>query len=181
MESIGCKLRSLRRENKLTLKQVAQRVDCTAAYLSQIENDKASPSIATLKRIAQVFDARIVDFFLDHVQEEPVVTGPEQFVRVGMGRWRAEIRQMVSSVSRRRMQPFLTVIEPGGGSDGEYTHEGEEFGVVLEGTLTLRIGSEGFKVRRGQSFYFSSLRPHAWGNEGTRRCRLIWVVSPPSW
>lgn len=79
MESIGQKLRELRKEAKLTLKQVAQEVDCTAAYLSQIENDKASPSIATLKKIAQVFNVRIVDFFLDESHEDPVVTTPDQY------------------------------------------------------------------------------------------------------
>lgn len=76
MESIGQKLRELRKEVKLTLKQVAQEVDCTAGYLSQIENDKASPSIATPKKIAQVFNVRIVDFFLDESYEDPVVTTP---------------------------------------------------------------------------------------------------------
>lgn len=181
MESIGQKLRQLRKEAKLTLKQVAQQVDCTAAYLSQIENDKASPSIATLKRIAQVFKVRIVDFFLDDSQDDPVVTKPDQFIKVSMGRWQADIRQMVASVSQKRMQPFYTVIAPGGGSDGEYTHEGEEFGVVLEGALTLRMGSDLYRIKKGESFYFSSLRPHSWGNETARRCVVIWVVSPPSW
>jgi transcriptional regulator with XRE-family HTH domain len=181
MESIGQKLKELRTAAKLTLKQVAQQVDCTAAYLSQIENDKASPSIATLKKIAQVFDVRIVDFFLDEAHEDPVVTKPEQFSKVSMGRWQADIRQMISSVSQKRMQPFYTVIAPGGGSGGEYTHEGEEFGVVLEGVLTLRVGSDAYRVKKGESFYFSSLRPHDWSNQGAKKCVVIWVVSPPSW
>jgi transcriptional regulator with XRE-family HTH domain len=181
MESVGQRLRQLRKEAGLTLKQVAEKVDCTAAYLSQIENDKASPSIATLKRIAQVFNARIVDFFIDSEQDDPVVTQPEKFTKVSIGQWRAEIRQMVASVSHRRMQPFHTVVSPGGGSDGHYTHDGEEFGVVLQGILTLRIDGEVHRVKKGESFYFSSLRPHSWGNEGARPCVVIWVVSPPSW
>ncbi len=181
MESLGQKLRELRKASKLTLKQVAEQVSCTAAYISQIENDKASPSISTLKRIAQVFNARIVDFFMEDADEDPVVTRPDQFTQVSMGRWRADIRQMVSSVSQKRMQPFYTVIEPGGGSDGEYTHEGEEFGLVLQGALTLHLNNESLKVKKGESFYFSSLKPHSWGNEGSRPCVVVWVVSPPSW
>lgn len=181
MDGVGQRLKELRQASKMTLKQVAEKVNCSAAYLSQIENDKASPSIATLKKIAQVFNARIVDFFMDNSSEDPVVTSPKSFVKVSIGQWRAEIRQMVTSVSQKRMQPFYTVVDPGGGSDGEYTHEGEEFGLILAGALTLRMGDEVHKVKKGESFYFSSLRPHAWGNEGAKPCVVVWVVSPPSW
>lgn len=51
---------------------------------------------------------------------------------------------------------------------------------MLESILTLHMGNETYKVKKGESFYFLSLRSHAWGNEGARRCVVIWVVSPPS-
>ncbi len=181
MEYIGNKLRQLRSEKGLTLKQVAQKVNCTPAFLSQIENDKASPSIATLKKIAQVFNVRIVDFFIEEVNQDPVVQGPADWRKVSLANWRADIKQMVPGNGQKRMQPFFTTIEPGGGSEGGYTHEGEEFGLVLEGTLTLKVGEDTHQVPQGSSFYYSSLLPHAWTNREADKCVVIWVVSPPSW
>lgn len=165
----------------MTLQQVAERANCTAAYLSQIEHDKASPSIASLKKIAGVLDARIVDFFLDETEQDPVVMHPSQWLGVSLPRWKADIKQMVRAVKHRQMQPFHTVIQPGGGTREDYSHQGEEFGLVLEGELTLRVGSETYLVPAGSSFYYSSTLPHAWTNEGDQTCRVVWVVCPPSW
>ena len=79
------------------------------------------------------------------------------------------------------MQPFYTVIEPGGGSRDPYSHVGEEFGIILEGNLTLTVGEKVHSVPKGHSFYYSSLIPHAWTNRGKTRTVVVWVVSPPSW
>ncbi len=179
--SIGHKIKGMRTSLGLTLQQVADSAGCSAAYISQIENDKASPSIATLKRIAKVLNARIVDFFVDEVREEKVVSEPHEWSRVSLKGWRAEIKQMVPSVSQKHMQPFYTVIQPGGGSRESYSHVGEEFGLVLEGEMTLKVGSDTFLVKAPSSFYYSSLLPHSWINEGDQPCRVVWVVSPPSW
>ena len=178
---LGDKLRDLRLAKQLTLQQVAERAGYTAGYVSQIEHDKASPSIASLKKIASVLDARIVDFFLDEDENESVVLEPSQWVTVSLARWKADIRQMVRTVKHRRMQPFYTVIQPGGGTSEDYSHYGEEFGLVLEGELTLQIGSETHRVKNGSSFYYSSNLPHAWTNETDAPCTVVWVVTPPSW
>ncbi|MBU0514834.1 MAG: cupin domain-containing protein [Proteobacteria bacterium] len=181
MEKFGSKIKAFRTDRGLTLKQVADVAGCSTGYISQIEHEKVSPSIATLKRIAQALGVRIVDFFLDEANQEPVVAAPEDWRKVSLSRWQANIKQMVRSVSHRRMQPFHTTISPGGGSEGDYSHEGEEFGIVLQGTLKLTVGGETFEVREGSSFYYSSLIPHSWGNDGPDKCVVVWVVSPPSW
>lgn len=181
MSSIGSKLKALRLSNHYTLQQLGEAVGCSAAYISQIENDKASPSIATLKRIAEVLGVRIVDFFLEESKDDAVVLEPGQWPQVSLPRWKADIKQMVRGVKYRQMQPFYTVIQPGGGTKEDYSHQGEEFGLVLEGELTLQVGSETHKVKAGSSFYYMSTLPHAWTNEGEVPCKVVWVVTPPSW
>jgi quercetin dioxygenase-like cupin family protein len=79
------------------------------------------------------------------------------------------------------MQPFCTVIQKGGGTREDYSHQGEEFGVVLEGALTLKVGKETYRVEAGSSFYYPSFLPHAWTNEEDEPCRVVWVVTPPTW
>lgn len=181
MGSLGSKLRELRKERKLTLKHLADAAGCTAAYISQIERDKASPSIATLKRISQVLGVRIVDFFLEEADDDPMVLGQDRWVRMSLEGWKADIRQMVRGVNTKKMQPFFTEIEPGGGTPEHYSHQGEEFGLVLEGELTLAVGGETHTVPPFHSFYYSSLVPHSWTNQGDVPCRVVWVVSPPTW
>ncbi len=179
--TLGSKIKSMRLEKRLTLRQVAVEAGCSVAFISQIEHDKASPSIATLKRIAHTLGARIVDFFIEEVSDEPIVLSKDQWIKVSLARWRADIRQMSRSSNHRKMQPFYTIIQPGGGAPEAYSHEGEEFGLVLDGELTLKVGRETHIVAAGSSFYYSSLLPHAWTNESDQPCRVIWVVTPPSW
>ena len=181
MQSIGSKLREMRQAKGFTLQQVADGAGCTAAYVSQIENDKTSPSIASLKKIAEVVDARIVDFFLDDTHEDQVVMDPDQWLSVSLPGWKADIKQMVRTVKHRRMQPFFSIYQPGGGSQEEYAHDGEEFGIVLEGELTLQVGGDTHKVKAGSSFYYSSSASHAFTNDGDVPCTVVWVVTPPSW
>ncbi|MBU1741255.1 MAG: helix-turn-helix domain-containing protein [Proteobacteria bacterium] len=152
MEKFGSKIKAFRTDRGLTLKQVADVAGCSTGYISQIEHEKVSPSIATLKRIAQALGVRIVDFFLDEANQEPVVAAPEDWRKVSLSRWQANIKQMVRSVSHRRMQPFHTTISPGGGSEGDYSHEGEEFGIVLQGTLKLTVGGGDLRGQGGVQF-----------------------------
>ena len=165
----------------MTLRQLGEQSGLTASYISQIERDQTSPSIASLKKIASAFKIRIVDFFMEESVGEPVVMGPEERIRVSLKGWRAQIQQLVKSVTNKRMQPFYTVIEPGGGSKSPYSHVGEEFGIVLEGTLTLTVGDQVSPVPKGHSFYYSSLIPHSWTNKESASTVVVWVVSPPSW
>jgi transcriptional regulator with XRE-family HTH domain len=179
--SIGMTLVKLRKEKGLTLQQLAKKVDLSAAYLSQIEHDKASPSISTLRSLAKALEARLVDFFEDELINDPVVMTPDQWSRVLIPGWQSDTRRIVHHIGTKRMEPFFTTIPPGGKSKKGYAHPGEEFGFVMEGVLTIIIGNESHDVEPMSSFYFSSAVPHSWINKGKTPVRLIWVVSPPSW
>jgi transcriptional regulator with XRE-family HTH domain len=181
MKEIAEKLKALRLENRLTLKQLGKKAGCTDAYLSQLERGHANPSIMTLKKIATALGARVVDFFLEQEQDqkEVVFREPDR-VNINFNRGDANIQMLVRNVQNKRMQPFFTTIEPGGGSGGSYSHAGEEFGIVLQGILAIQIEDQTYKVKKNESFYFSSFDLHSWWNPGKRTTTVIWVVSPPS-
>ena len=84
---IGAKIKARRLSNQQTLKQLAEKVGCTSAYLSQIENGKVSPSIASLKKISEALQAKITDFFMEVAPGEPVVFRPDQRVLISLERW----------------------------------------------------------------------------------------------
>lgn len=181
MNEIAEKLRTLRRDNRMTLKQLAAKAGCTDAYLSQLERGHANPSIMILKKIASALGVRLVDFFLEpEPEEKDVVLQEKDRVKINFSEGDAKIQMLVRDVRNKRMQPFFTTLEPGGGSGGFYSHVGEEFGIVLDGTLEIQIEEQCYTVRKNESFYFSSRDPHSWRNPGKRKTEVIWVVSPPT-
>lgn len=177
---IGSRIRALRQNEHLTLKQLAERVGCTDAYLSQLENGRVSPSIASLRKIAEALHTKITDFFVEVQDDDPVVLRQDQRVTLSLGRWNARIQSLVTTTKNKRMQPFFTTIQPGGGSPERYSHVGEEFGIVLKGQLEIDLDGAIYVVGENESFYYSSSQPHSWTNPGDSETVVVWVVSPPT-
>jgi len=180
LADIGEKLRELRKDKGLTLEQLAQACGCSASFVSQIERNKVSPSLSTLKRMANTLEVQMADFFAAPHDNSHVVTRVDERIALTLPRWKAKMNLLVRSSRDKSMQPFYTEIEPGGGAWGEYTHEGEEFGIVLEGELEIRLDDAVYRLSAGESFYYSSKHPHSWVNCGNKRTVVVWVVSPPT-
>jgi transcriptional regulator with XRE-family HTH domain len=182
MEEIGRKLKAYRLANRMTLKQLANEAGCTDAYLSQLERGLANPSITILKKVASALRMKVVDFFIEpETAENDVVMRERERVNINFKEGEAKIQMLVRNIRDKRMQPFYTTIEPGGGSKGSYSHIGEEFGIVLQGELEINLNGALYRLRKNESFYFSSQTPHSWGNPSKKRTVVIWVVSPPTW
>ncbi len=181
MERIGKKIKTIRLANRMTLKQLACKADCTDAYLSQLERGRANPSIMILKNIASALGLKIVDFFLEpEVEENGVILQERERVNINFRRGNAKIQMLVRDIRNKRMQPFYNVIKSGGGSKGSYSHIGEEFGIVLEGELEINLNGKPYRMKKNDSFYFSSHNPHGWRNPGKKKTVVIWVTSPPT-
>jgi len=177
---IGPRLKAQRKAAHLTLKQLAEKVGCTDAYLSQVENGRVSPSISSLKRIADALHTKITDFFVEAENDEPVVLTADQRVTLSLERWNAKIQCLVRNPKNKRMQPFFTTIQPGGGSHGLYSHVGEECGIVLKGELEIDINGSVYTVKENESFYYNSVEPHSWMNRTDGETVVVWVISPPT-
>jgi transcriptional regulator with XRE-family HTH domain len=181
MKEIAEKLRAYRLANRMTLKQLASKAGCTDAYLSQLERGRANPSIMILKKIASALQVKVVDFFLEpETEENDVVCKEGERVNIRFKRGEAKIQMLVRDIRNKRMQPFYTTIEAGGGSKGPYSHIGEEFGIVLQGELEVNLNGKPYRVKKNESSYFLSQEPHSWSNPGKRKAVVIWVVSPPT-
>lgn len=177
---IGQRIRTHRLSNHLTLKQLAEAVGCSDAYLSQIENGRVSPSISSLKKIADALQTKITDFFVEHQDDDPVVLPPDRRTTLSLKRWNAQIQSLVINPKSKRMHPFFTTIQPGGGSHGLYSHVGEEFGLVLDGELEIDLDGTVYRVKKDESFYYNSSLPHSWTNPGNVETVVVWVISPPT-
>jgi len=81
---------------------------------------------------------------------------------------------------QRKLEVLLNELEPGDTFDEPYTHQGEEFGFVLEGSYEVTVGDEVFVLNEGDSISYSSSLPHKMRVVGTSRSRSLWVITPPS-
>jgi transcriptional regulator with XRE-family HTH domain len=180
MESLGTKLRTLRKLQGLSLSQLAERVGCTASYISMVENEKIDPSVSRLKRIVDGLGKTIVDLFGESGDGD-IVVRKEKRARVAFPGSKLLIEILVLQSPDKKMDARLATVAPGGGSEGDYTHPGEEFGLILKGTMELTVDGTAFQLNEGDCFYFHSTSNHRFRNNSDQETQVVWVNHPPSW
>jgi transcriptional regulator with XRE-family HTH domain len=177
---LGPRIRTLRQARRLTLRDVADRAGVTESFLSQVERDVTSPSIATVQRIAGALDLSIAQLFAEEPSSGRVVRR-EARRRIAYPGLKA-VDEFLTSNMAGRLQVILSTIEPGGGTGEEpYTHDSdEEVVVVLSGTLDLWVADEHYLLREGDAITFPSRLPHWNVNRGDSPTTVLFCVTPPS-
>ena len=177
---LGPRIRSLRRARQVTLRELAERAGVTESFLSQVEREVTSPSIASVQRIARALDLGIAELFVDDPPLGLVVRRAERrrIVYPGLN----AIDEFLTAGRDGRLQVILTTLEPGGGTgDESYTHESdEEVVIVLEGRLELWVGDEHHRLEEGDAITHSSRHPHRNRNPGPGRAVILFCSTPPS-
>ena len=176
---IGLKLKELRIQKALTQEELADRAELSKGFISQLENDMTSPSITTLTYILDALGTNLADFFSEQ-KEEQVVYGAEDYAVKVDEELKNETCWLISNAQKNEMEPIMITIEPGGKTYPDNPHEGEEIGYVIDGTITITIGSNKYEARKGESFYIKPDKPHYLENNGKKTARAIWISSPPS-
>lgn len=176
---IGEKIKSLRIQNSLTQEELADRSELTKGFISQVERDLTSPSIATLVDILEGLGTNLKDFFNENI-EEKIVFSMEDAFEMENEDFGYNLKWIIPNAQKNIMEPILIEIEPGGKSKEDEPHEGEEFGYVLNGAININIGNKKLRVRKGESFYYKANENHYISNEGKTKARVIWVSTPPS-
>ena len=174
---IGAKLKELRILKGLTQEELADRAELSKGFISQLERDLTSPSIATLMDILQCLGTSIGEFF-NETQEGQIVFGKTDYFEKHDQELKNEIKWIIPNAQKNMMEPILLTLEPGGETYPDNPHEGEEFGYVLQGNISIHIGSKTYKAKKGESFYFVSDKKHYLSSKAG--AVLIWVSSPPS-
>ena len=175
---IGEKVKRLRLQRGLTQEELAARTELSKGFISQLERDITSPSIATLMDILEALGTDIAAFFNETQNEKVVYPAEDMFVKEADGG--AATCWLVTSAQRNALEPILVTLPAGAGTEPDDPHEGEEFGYVLQGAVWLQLGEQRFRVRRGDSFYFRPTAPHWLRNAGRMHARVLWVSTPPS-
>ena len=177
---IGNSIRRLRLQRGLTQEELADRCELSKGFISLLERDLTSPSIATLVDILESLGTDLRTFFSDSRDEKVVFGENDISVKEDPEGMKGFIKWLVPSAQKNSMEPILVEMEPGGESDEDDPHEGEEFGYVLAGSIKIIVGDRTVRARRDDSFYFRPSAPHKIVNAGKSVCRILWVSTPPS-
>jgi len=178
--NIGEKLHRLRLQRNLTQEEMADRCELSKGFISQVERDLASPSIATLTDMLECLGSNLKEFFSETGDEKTVFSQGDMFVKEDGEELRGSITWLVPSAQKNEMEPILVDLGPGGRTQEMPPHEGEEFGYALSGTVTLHIGGKSFKVKTGDSFCLHPSASHYIQNHGKRKAQFLWVSTPPN-
>ncbi len=190
LELLGEEIRDLRKARELTLEQLSQLCGRSPSFLSKIERGAARPSLPALQDIAEALGVQIGWFF---DESEPVPHEERPFI-VRAGRHRRLTYSDMANTDYLGLEDHLlsagldgnlafgmSRYAPGGSTgDDMQSHEGEEAGLVIEGSIELTIDGETFTLEAGDSFSFPSHLPHRYANTSDADARVVWANTPIS-
>lgn len=174
---IGSRLRATRLARGLTLGQVASATGLTEGFVSKLERDQVSPSVASLVSVCEALGLRVGDLF-----EPPssAVVRAGEGARINFGG--QSVREyLLSPGSQSHIEVLHSIVEPrGSGGDELYALDTEvEFVYVLTGRFDIILGAQKFELATGDAMTFRGREPHTWRNPSAEnRAEVLWVLAP---
>lgn len=181
MNALGVRIRALREERVLLQKQVAEKAGLTASKMSQIESGRLTPTLRTLRKVADALGASIPELLetpaggrsvqVSRKREHPRMSFEdcaERWMVLGAGLFEGKIRAVVATLEGRArgVSTDKVRIKPGQ----------KKLFYVLQGNVLLRYADERYRMSEGDSALVDGAAPHGWDNLGRRRARVLWVI-----
>lgn len=180
---IGEKIRQLRKQQDMTLKELSEKSGVALATLSRMENNKMTGTLESHINIARVLSVSLPELYSEVIIEEkraevqPHTGAADTFVHTE----KSSFRILTSKVLSKKMMPIMLTIQPGGSTNKEESRKGtEKFLYILDGLLEAVIGNESFTVHKKDTLYFDASVPHFFKNVGTVPVKAICVICPPA-
>jgi transcriptional regulator with XRE-family HTH domain len=177
---IGSRLRAARKANGYTLDQLASASGLTKGFLSRVERDETSPSVASLITLCEVMSIEVGSLFS---APDVALVRRADAPAINLG-GTGVTEQLMTPRTQSNLQLVHSTIEPGGhGGKDLYTINCEvEVVYVLKGSVELLFSDRTQKLATGDALTFSGGEPHTWVNaSATRGAEVVWVLIPAPW
>ncbi|WBW49729.1 helix-turn-helix domain-containing protein [Peptoniphilus equinus] len=172
---LGSKIKNLRVAQDLTQEELADRSDLTKGFISQLERDLTSPSVATLVDILAALGTTPAAFFQEEKDEAIVFTSGDQVESVKED---YTISWPVPNAQKNQMEPVVLQLQKGAQTKTEPPFAGEVFGYVEKGKVHLHYGEQTQALKSGDSFYFRAKEAFYLSTKKSE-ARVLMVSSPP--
>lgn len=163
--TIGDKIKNLRKEKKLTLKEISEKTHLSISFLSQVERMKSSLTLESLKKISEVLQVNPSYFFTNETsetQQPTVIRGMDKHGDSNLDQF--IYKDLSGKHPNLGFNPLLVILNPGENKGKQFTHHGKEFLYVLEGELTVQINEDDYRLLEHDSIIINSSSPHYWLN-----------------
>lgn len=181
--AIGPKVRGLRQQLGLSLHQLAQRSDVSAAAIHKVERGEMVPTITTLLKLATALDQPIAHFVETAAGggSEPVAVHTPAAARISMRTLAdgVELTRITGPDERFAAAGAIATIAAGATGVARQ-RPGEDLVLVLTGMLSFEVAGEHYTLRRGDALHYPTDRPHRWSNPGRAAARAVWIYVPPA-
>ncbi|MEM8794459.1 MAG: XRE family transcriptional regulator [Pseudomonadota bacterium] len=177
---VGGDIRALRKSRGVTLSDMAETIERSVGWLSQVERGQTEPSIPDLRRIAQMFEVPTSFFFRNDLADESergfVVRAAH---RASLGSRRDGLtEELLSPHLSGDFEMILSTFEPQSKSAWIAARPTQEGGYLVRGSLTLQIGERRMHLSAGDSFQFEN-ETYRWENATDEEAVALWVIAPP--
>jgi transcriptional regulator with XRE-family HTH domain len=182
----GARLRHARKLHGMTMKAVAHKAGLTESYVSKLERDLLSPSLSALHRICEALDTNIGFLFASDRHPNGVVDIVRANNRVALQiagnepNGGIQLEPLIPMSETNLLQVNIHIVQPVGGGHAPIHHKGQEFGLILEGSLELIVQDNSVWLSEGDAFSFQSSLGHTYRNTGSGLTRILWVNTPPT-
>ncbi|MBT2515277.1 helix-turn-helix domain-containing protein [Arthrobacter sp. ISL-30] len=174
--AIGSRIRAARQSQRLTIEQVAEATGLTKGFLSRVERDLTSPSVASLVTLCQVLSVSVGDLF---AAPETHLTRRASGPRISLG-GEGIVERLLTARSERRLQIIQATIEPRGRGEKELYAVDCDVDVlhIVKGRLTLVLTNEEYELEEGDTLSFPGREPHTWVNPTDESAEVLWILVP---
>lgn len=176
---IGAKMKSLRKERKLTLKQIADQTNLSISFLSQVERSKSSITLESLKKISEALGVNPSYFFSEPDEQTSSTIMRNIISKTNTLHNQFFYRDLAGNIENPLFHPILVLLNPGANREDSYSHSGQEFLYVLEGTLTIVIDTEEHDLHPYDCIFLDSTTPHNWTNKTDSIVKFLCISSIP--
>jgi transcriptional regulator with XRE-family HTH domain len=174
---LGRKIRDLRLRRGLTVQQLADATGLSKGFISQVENSRTSPSLATLQDLARSLQTSVAYLVVEEEQAPHVVRRDDRpSLQIGGSPSRIEV---LSAQPKRNLELLMAELPPGiAAGDKRHFHHGEEIVLCLEGTVKLTCGEHVVELEQGDACHYDGRVPHAMENTGAGPARVLVAMTP---
>jgi transcriptional regulator with XRE-family HTH domain len=176
---LGDRIRTKRKELKLTLDELAKRSGVARTTISKIERDIISPSFNTIAKIARGMNLRLTQIISEDLDEEQVVIRKNDRTTLELNGSRCKLENITKSLSNMQIEVVKLTLESGSDIGVDPPHPGEEFLLCLKGTVEFQIGENLYKLRKADAIHFKPNQNTNLFNRSSRKAQVLWAYTPP--
>lgn len=180
---IGKKIRSIRKSKSLTIVELAEQINVTSGYISQIERDLISPSLAVLKRLSEALDIPLSALFMEENDQDVVTIQHDERTKIKFGNINVELEFITPILDKgektNSIEAFLFRLKPKSwASEHSIIHESKVCFYVLSGEIQCHIGNNIYTAYKGDSIFVPENKGHMIFNSNNEESEALCIITP---